>query len=416
MSSVRLPRGFRKLSAPARREAFADALGLDASDRAADAAFADLADVMVESSVGIMPVPLGIATDFVIDEEKVSVPLATEEPSVVAAANYAAHVVARAGGFRTSADPPVMTAQVFLEGTTADTPSTLYAHRSQLEAVAQDGLERMEARGGGFRALRVEALSDPGLCKLEVDVDVRNAMGANLLNTLAERLRGEAERVSGATGLMAILTNAARSRRARAEFSIPVSRLARAGYSGEDAARRIVRAARVAELDRGRAVTHNKGLMNGVTALALATANDTRAIEAAVHAWASRSGSYRSLTEYRIEDETLHARVELPLAFATVGGAVSFHPSAQRALRLLGSPDAPRLSRIAAAVGLAQNFAAVYALVTEGIQHGHMRLHAARVAYKAGARGEEVRRVGDAMWQSGEIHEEAARRILEDAP
>lgn len=427
MSSPRLPQGFRKLTAAGRREALRDSIGFTDADLAADEPFADLADVMVESSVGVMPVPMGIAAGFLIDGETYNVPLATEEPSVVAAATYAARIVSRAGGFTTSADDPVMTAQVFLDGDEG-LVSRLEEARERLEAIAREGLERMEARGGGFRELRIAAVpagpgaapasagagASPGaaLGKVEIDVDVRNAMGANLLNTLAERVKQEAARITGSQGLMAVLTNAARSRRARAAFAVPVSRLARAQYSGEEAARRIVRATEVADADPGRAVTHNKGVMNGITALALATANDTRAIEAAAHAWAGRDGAYRSLTAFRLDGEYLRGRIELPLAFATVGGAVSFHPYARRSLAILGDPDATGLSRVAAAVGLAQNFAAVYALVSEGIQHGHMRLHASRVAYSAGARGEQVREVGETMWRRGEISEDAARRLL----
>jgi hydroxymethylglutaryl-CoA reductase len=414
MSASRLPQGFRKLSVSERRNALREALELTEEQLAADAAFCDLADVMVESSVGVMPVPMGIAAGFLIDGESYDVPLATEEPSVVAAATYAARIISRAGGFETSADPPVMTAQVFLEDAYEERFASLATAnaREQLEACARKELSRMERRGGGFGELRLERGPEPGVAKLEIDVDVQNAMGANLLNTMAERVKAEAERISGARGLMAVLTNAARKRRARAEFSVPTARLARAGLSGEEAARRIARATRVAHADENRAVTHNKGIMNGVTALALATANDTRAIEAAAHAWAARTGAYGSLTSYRVEGDRLTGRIDLPVAFATVGGAVSFHPYAQRSLALLGHPDAPTLSRIAAAVGLAQNFAAVYALVTEGIQHGHMRLHAARVAYKAGARGDRVREIGEALWKAGEITEEAAQRIL----
>jgi hydroxymethylglutaryl-CoA reductase len=423
MSSPRLPPGFRKLTTADRREALRETLALTDEELAADAAFADLADVMVESSVGVMPVPMGIAAGFLIDGETYNVPLATEEPSVIAAATYAARIVSRAGGFTTSADPPVMTAQVFMEADAAGV-SRLESERPRLERVAREGLGRMESRGGGFLRLRIDAVpagreptSEAGLggplARIEIDVDVRNAMGANLLNTLAERVKQEASRITGSPGLMAVLTNAARSRRARAEFALPVARLARADFTGAEAARRIALATAVADADEGRAVTHNKGVMNGITSLALATANDTRAVEAAAHAYAVRDGAYRSLTAYRLEDGYLLGRIELPLAFATVGGAVSFHPYAQRSLAILGHPDAPMLGRIAAAVGLAQNFAAVYALVSEGIQHGHMRLHASRVAYKAGARGERVRAVGEAMWRRGEISEDAARRLLD---
>ncbi|MFO8063768.1 MAG: hydroxymethylglutaryl-CoA reductase, degradative [Spirochaetia bacterium] len=413
MSRIRLKDGFRKLSMSERRRAFRDALELTDEELATDAAFADLADVMTESSVGIMPVPMGIAGGFLIDGERYDVPLATEEPSVVAAATYAARIISRAGGFTTRADAPVMTAQVFLEPRSAEqSVGELSARRDRLEAVAREELASMEARGGGFHALRISEVPQTALTKIEIDADVRNAMGANLLNTVAERLKSEAEQLGGGTGFIGILSNAARARRAHAEFTVPVSRLGRSGVGGPEVARRIELASRLADSDQDRAVTHNKGVMNGITALAVATANDTRAIEAAAHAWAGREHGYRSLTRFTVDGDALRGTIELPLAFATVGGAVGFHPNAQRALKLLGYPDAPTLSRIAAAVGLAQNFAAVYALVSEGIQPGHMRLHAARVAYAAGARGDHVREVGRQLWESGEISTEAAKRIL----
>ncbi|NBB90932.1 MAG: hydroxymethylglutaryl-CoA reductase, degradative [Spirochaetes bacterium] len=416
MSGWHLPRGFRKLSASDRRAAVRDAIELSDDELGWDASFVDLADVMVESSVGVMPVPMGIATGFLLDGESYDVPLATEEPSVIAAASFAAGLIARAGGFASRADDPVMTAQVFLEPRVDRHERAEYlaaeleAERPQLEAVAHRVLKRMAERGGGFRDLRIAPIDR--LVKIEIDADVRDAMGANLLNTLAEQVKEDAARLSGAGALMAVLTNAARSRRAQASFAVPVAKLARAGLPGSEVARRIVAATEAANADADRAVTHNKGVMNGISSLALATANDTRAIEAAAHAWAARDGVYRSLTSFSVDGENLRGFIDLPLAFATVGGAVSFHPYAERALALLGRPNAPTLSRIAAAVGLAQNFAAVYALVSEGIQHGHMRLHATRVAYKAGARGDRAREVGHAIWEQGEISEEAARRHL----
>jgi hydroxymethylglutaryl-CoA reductase len=261
-------------------------------------------------------------------------------------------------------------------------------------------------------------LQDTGILRVDVLMDVRDAMGANVLNTVAESLRAPLEQWSGGQCLMCILSNAARQRRALAGFSLPVERLravAGSAYTPEQVARRIVRAGELARDDDERAVTHNKGIMNGISSLALATMNDTRAVEAAAHAWACRDGRYRSLSDYRLRDGRLEGRLELPLAFGTVGGAVSFHPASRLALRLLGNPDSAGLARIGAALGLAQNLAALLALVTGGIQRGHMRYHAARLAYKAGARGEEIRavadRLGERMLFSTEEAERALRRL-----
>jgi hydroxymethylglutaryl-CoA reductase len=231
-------------------------------------------------------------------------------------------------------------------------------------------------------------------------IDVRDAMGANRLNAAAERARPLLEEMGRGRVLMAILTNAAEERRAGACFSLPVDRLGvrlPPGMSAAEAARRIAAASRLAQEDPSRAVTHNKGIMNGISSLALATLNDTRAIEAAAHAWAARGGSYRGLSRYTVEGGVLRGDIELPLALATAGGSVDFHPASRASLAILGNPDARRLARIAAALGLAQNLAALLALVTTGIQQGHMRYHAARMAWRAGARGQEARRLAQEL-------------------
>jgi len=212
---------------------------------------------------------------------------------------------------------------------------------------------------------------------------------------------------------MSILTNAAERRMAGAEFRMPVSRLGRGKRDGREIAERICLATRVSYENRSRAVTHNKGIMNGISALALATGNDTRAIEAAVHSYACRENGYRGVSEFTVENDVLVGKLSLPLAFATVGGATTFHPAAQFSLRLLGSPGGTQLSRIAAAVGLAQNLAAVSALVGEGIQQGHMKLHASRIAWSVGARGTEVPAVVERMTEDGRFSVETARRVLD---
>jgi hydroxymethylglutaryl-CoA reductase len=253
------------------------------------------------------------------------------------------------------------------------------------------------------------------MVRVQFSVDVQDAMGANILNTAAESLKPKLESISGGKALMAILSNAAAERRAGARFSLPLKKLSplgRAGFSAPEIGRRIVLACTVAGEDESRAVTHNKGIMNGITSLALATGNDARAIEAAAHAWAGRTGRYRPLSRFSVSEGALTGELELPLAFASVGGAVGFHPATRLCLKLLGTPDGRSLARLAAAVGLVQNFAALLALVTEGIQKGHMKLHATRLAYLAGARGREIRGVAERLSREGVFRLVDAERIL----
>jgi hydroxymethylglutaryl-CoA reductase len=266
--------------------------------------------------------------------------------------------------------------------------------------------------------MTIATLPATGLLKVEFSIDVRDAMGANILNTAAEGLCPLLEELSGGRRLMCILSNAATERRGAATFSLPFPVLATvAGSPGApnraaETARRIVLATELASEDPSRGVTHNKGIMNGISALALATFNDTRSIEAAAHAWAARTGAYRSLSSFRIEGEALVGELELPLSFGAVGGAAAFHPASRLALGILGHPSARQLARLAAALGLAQNFAALLALVTGGIQRGHMRYHAPRMAYMAGARGEEVARVAATMTEEKHYSLGKAAEIL----
>ena len=415
-----LPEGFRKLPPEARRARLLELLGegalgdFEATGR--DASLVELAGLMVENSLGYAPLPLGIANGFLIDGRRLDIPMATEEPSVIAAAAYGARIIAKGGGFVTRATDPVMASQVFLEGATAGSAGRIRAAEARIRAIAEPLLGSLPARGGGWRGLRLVELPETGLLKVEISIDVRDAMGANILNTVAEGVCPLLEELSGGRRLMCILSNAALERRGAASFALPFQALATVTGSLEKAAetaRRIVLATALANEDPTRGVTHNKGIMNGVSALALATFNDTRSIEAAAHAWASRSGAYRSLSSFRIEGECLVGELELPLSFGSVGGAAAFHPASRLVLELLGNPGATGLARIAAALGLAQNFAALLALVTAGIQRGHMRYHAPRIAYMAGARGPEIALVAAAMTEERQFHLDRAREILE---
>ncbi|MEX2443419.1 MAG: hydroxymethylglutaryl-CoA reductase, degradative [Alkalispirochaeta sp.] len=418
---VELPHNFRKLSARKKREVLSQVLDLDPYElftSLANEDLLDLADVMVESAVGVMPVPLGIASGIRIDDRVFNIPMAVEEPSVVAAATYAGRLVSRGGNsFHTSTTGQVMTAEIAIDQWEAGADARIRAAERDLHAELVNILGPMTRRGGGYRGLDVSINEESGLLVVYLHVDTRDAMGANIINTAAEALRAPLERLSGGTVLMAILTNAAPRRRARATFTIPVDRLTRTPYDGETMAHRIVRANQFANTDSLRAVTHNKGVMNGITSLALATGNDTRAIEAAAHAYAARDGRYRSLTEYRVDGDTLVGALELPLAVGTVGGAVGFHPVTSFALKILFlddhvEPSADRLSRVAVALGLAQNLAALMALVSEGIQSGHMRQHARRLAWQAGARDEELALLSRRVWDRGTFNIQTARELL----
>jgi hydroxymethylglutaryl-CoA reductase len=375
----------------------------------------EISDAMVESAVGCAPIPLGIAEGFLVDGEEVAVPMAVEEPSVIAAAAFAARLVRGGGGFRTWATDPVMRAQVFLEGVSAGGERRLNECEPRVRGHLAAHLASLEKRGGGYRGVQVTRLPGSGVVRVDILIDVRDAMGANRLNTAAELARPLLEETSGGRALMAILTNEARDRLAGAECRLPFSRLdpgLPAGMDGRECARRIAAAAAVAREDPSRAVTHNKGIMNGITAVALATMNDTRAVEAGAHAWAARAGRYAGLSRWSAAGGELVGRLELPLALASAGGSVDFHPAARASLRILGFPGGTRLSRIAAAVGLAQNLAALLALVTHGIQKGHMRKHAARLAWLAGARGAEVRALAERLHREGTLDVGAARTLL----
>ena len=417
--TILLPRDFRKLSTRAKRELLENLLALTPEEVSASRAneeLLDLSEVMVESAVGVMPVPLGVASGIIVDSQVVNVPMAVEEPSVIAAATYAGRLISRAGGgFSTSTTGQVMTAQIAIDQPREGASERITSAERELHARVLPILGPMTKRGGGYRGVEVSHLTDSGLLVVYLHVDTCDAMGANIINTAAEALREPLERLSGGEVLMAILTNAAPRRRARADFSLPVATLSRGAKTGEEIARRIVRANQFANSDPLRAVTHNKGIMNGITSLALATGNDTRAIEAAAHAHAVRDGRYRALTEYRVEGETLHGTLDLPLAMGTVGERSTFIPPPASPLRSSswnGERSADRLSRIAVSIGLAQNMAALMALVGEGIQSGHMKQHSRRLAWKAGARDQEINDLAGRIWEGGVFNIEAATVLL----
>ena len=408
--------GFHRLGMGERLEAVAGFAGLTAEQVAVlgetGALPAALADRMIENAIGVMPVPIGIATSLKVDGVDRLVPMATEESSVVAAVCNAARLVYDAGGFVTSASGPLMIAQIQLTGVGDPQQARLriLERREEIGAIC-DGCDPVLVRhGGGFRELEVRVLETRGgpMVITHIVVDTRDAMGANAVNTMAERLAPSIEGWCGGKVYLRILSNLADRRLVRARAVWPADAL-----GGPEVVEGIVLASHFAEADPYRAATHNKGVVNGISACVLATGNDTRAIEAGAHAHAARSGRYSSLSRFeRTAEGDLAGSLELPLAVGLVGGATKVHPTAQVCVAILGVTTAVEMARVFCAVGLAQTFAALRALSTVGIQKGHMALHAQNLAMMAGAVGEEVDRVADAMVASGEVRVDVAERLL----
>ncbi len=388
-----------------------NAMGLDAAR----------ADRMIENVVGLHSLPLGIAVNFVVNGRDVLVPMAIEEPSVVAGASLTAKLVRAGGGFRATTTPPEMIGQIQVLDV-AD-PWTarfeLLAARDELLALANETDPVVVGLGGGARDLEVRVLEQTAVgptLVVHLVFDCRDAMGANAVNTACESLAPRIEELTGGRVLLRILSNLADRRLARARCTVPVEALAFRDFSGQQVARGIVEAWAFAAADPYRAATHNKGIMNGVDAVVVATGNDWRAVEAGAHAYAARSGRYTSLSTWaRDADGDLVGTLEMPLAVGLVGGATRVHPTAQVALKILGVQTARELAEIVVSVGLAQNLAALRSLATEGIQRGHMRLHARQVAMAAGARGGEIELVAQRMADEGKIRPDRAQAILAEA-
>jgi len=378
------------------------------------------AEQMIENVVGTFGLPLGVATNFRINGRDHLVPMAIEEPSVVAGASYAARLAREGGGFSADSDDPLMLGQIqILE---VPDPRTarfgLLAARERILQLANEQDPVIVGLGGGARDIEVrvfDATPVGPMVVVHLLYDVRDAMGANAVNTAVEALAPLLEEISGGRVNLRILSNLADRRLARAWARIPLPALAYEGFSGEQVGRGIVEAWAMAAVDPYRAATHNKGIMNGVDAVVLATGNDWRAVEAGAHAYAARSGQYTALSRWSLSaDGHLLGTLELPMAVGTVGGATRVHPAAQTALRLLGVQSARELAQVLAAVGLAQNLAALRALATEGIQRGHMALHARQVAMAAGAPRPLVARVAEQLVREGTVRLDRAEALLRE--
>ena len=336
------------------------------------------AELMIENVIGLFQLPMGIATNFVIDGRERLLPLVIEEPSVVAAASNGAKMARAGGGFITSATDPVTIVQVELRNVSSMERAIARLRSASTEIATQCDVycADLVARGGGFRELELRPLDDGTTLVVHLLIDCRDAMGANTVNTVAEAVSARLAELSGGVLGLRIISNLADRRLVTACCTVPTEALRRGGISGEKIRDGVIAAGRFANLDPYRAVTHNKGVMNGVDAVILATANDWRAVEAGAHAYAARSGQYRALSEWSADDSgALVGRLELPLAVGIVGGATKTHPVAQAACEIMQVSSATDLARVAAAAGLATNLAALKALSAEGIQEGHMALH-----------------------------------------
>lgn len=406
--------GFYKLSAGQRVafvKNFASLTDEEAQVLAQYGALGSQAERMIENVVGTLPLPLGIAVNFKINGVDRLIPMAIEEPSVVAAASNSAKLARVRGGFFAKASEPVMIGQVQLVGV-ADAEAAKDAvlqRRQEFIALANAQDPVLVKFGGGCRDIeaRVVDAHSERMLVLHLLVDVRDAMGANAVNTMCEAIAPLAEEITGGSALLRIISNLATQRTVEA----------RAVYAGEllgNAVPRIVKAYELAEADAYRAATHNKGVMNGIDAVVIATGNDWRAVEAGVHAYASLSGAYKPVTKWRENAQgDLEGSIKIPLALGLVGGATKTHPVARLCVKILGVKTAQELAEIVASVGLAQNFAALKALATEGIQRGHMELHARNVAIAAGATGALVERIAQQMIAEKRIRADRAKELME---
>ena len=398
----RIP-GFYNLSLDERLAELARRLGLSAEDLATFSGAGGLsttqANHMIENAIGLHALPLGIGLNFLINGREVLVPMAIEEPSVVAGASFMAKLAREGGGFLAHTTPPEMIAQIQLLNVPdpASARLVILEQKASLLAEVSDIDPVLKELGGGPRDLEVRQIADSPIgpfLVVHLIYDVRDAMGANAVNTAAERLAPRIAALTGGQVHLRILSNLADRRLARARCTIPLHRLAFENFSAEEVRDGIIAAWAFAVVDPYRATTHNKGIMNGVDAVVIATGNDWRAIEAGAHAYAARSGQYTSLSTWgRDAKGNLVGSLEMPMAVGIVGGATRVHPTARLALKLMGVSTASQLAEIIVSVGLAQNLAALRALATEGIQRGHMNLHARQVAIAAGAEGEMIERL-----------------------
>ncbi len=410
--------GFYKLAVSERQKEVAEFCNLDAEDisRLSDcgALGLDVADHMVENVIGTIQIPFGVAVNFLINGKDYLIPMATEEPSVIAAASNMARLVRKAGGFHTSGTGPLMRAQIQALGVADPEAARLRVLGAREELLASaSAIDPMLVKfGGGAKDLEVHIIhTEVGVMVVtHLIVDTRDAMGANAVNSMAESLAPRIAELTGGQVRLRILSNLADRRLARCWAKIN-----KEDIGGEAVVDGIVEACAFAAADPYRAATHNKGIMNGITAAVMASGNDTRAIESGAHAYAARNGSYTSLTAWEKDrDGNLTGSIELPMAVGLIGGATKVHPIARIAVKILGVQSADELGQVFAALGLSQNLAALRALSTEGIQRGHMSLHARTLAATAGATGDLVDRIAAMLVKEKNIRLERAQELLKE--
>ncbi|MCD6484655.1 MAG: hydroxymethylglutaryl-CoA reductase, degradative [Candidatus Odinarchaeota archaeon] len=379
----------------------------------------ELADKMIENLISTMPLPLGIATNFLINGKDYLIPMAIEETSVVAAASNAAKMCRAGGGIQSVATDSIMIGQVQL--TKVKDPyyakMTILSEKEKILEIANEQDPILVKFGGGAKDIEVRVINTltGSMVITHLLVDTKDAMGANAVNTMAEAVAPYIEKITGGKVYLRILSNLADHRLVRARALIPKEALAKKGISGEEVVDGIIEAYSFAAADPYRAATHNKGIMNGVDAVVIATGNDWRAIEAGAHSYAARFGKYEPLTIWeKTEKGDLVGVLEMPMAVGIIGGATKVHPMAQLALKILGIKTAKELAEVIGAVGLAQNLAAIRALATEGIQRGHMSLHAKNIAIMAGATGDLIDLVAERLVKERKIRIDRAKEILEE--
>ncbi len=401
--------GFYKLSVEERLGKISREASLTLEDAAALTGVGlgvELADKMAENVIGTFELPVGVAVNFQINGRDYLIPMATEEPSVIAAASNAAKMAREGGGFKAESTEPVMIGQIQVVGFKKGAEDRINAKKAQYLDYLRTVDPTLVRFGGGPVDIKVRVLSD--MLVVHVHVNVADAMGANAVNTMCEVLAPRIEEDSGGKAILKILTNYAIERTATAKATIPKS-----AVGGGEIVERMIWAYRLAKDDVFRAVTHNKGIMNGVTSVVLATGNDTRAVEAGCHAYAAKDGRYTSLTRWRKnENGDLEGELTIPVAVGLVGGATRTHPTAKSCIKILGVKTARELGEVLACVGLAQNLAAIRALASEGIQKGHMKLHAKNIAVLAGSPKERVDEVAEKMVAVGKISVDEAKRII----
>lgn len=415
-------KGFYNLPLEKRRQELID-LGFSTSEKLQNfdpgtGLSLEIAENMIENVIGTFSIPVGIALNFQVNGRDVLVPMAVEEPSIVAGASFMAKLVREGGGFKAEVGDPIMIGQIqVLEVKDLSAArDNILEKKDELLASLEDLDPILKKLGGGPQDLEVRIINNSAIgpfLVVHLYIDVRDAMGANAVNTACERLAPSLEALTGGRVHLRILSNLADRRLARAKCMIPVGRLAFEDYSGEQVRDGIIEAWAFADSDSYRAATHNKGIMNGIDAVTLVTGNDWRAVEAGAHAYAARFGFYRSLsTWFKNPAGDLEGELELPLALGIVGGATRVHPGAKAALELMNVKTAKELAEIVVSVGLAQNLAAIRALATDGIQKGHMQLHARQVAIAAGAEGDQIDQLAEELVKENKVRVDRAEEIL----